>query len=100
MDFSKDILPWIIVLGCGGIVVLRFIYSVKKKGLRASAIQFIVEAEKMFGSKKGQEKMEYVVNAIKSVIPMPFSLLVTTDAVKAFCQSVFDEVKEALDYKG
>lgn len=100
MELIKEYLPWIIVvIGAAG-VLLRFAYNVKKNGLRTAAIQLIVKAEELFGSKTGQQKMEYVVNAIKAMIPSPFNLLITTDAVNAFCQKVFDEVKEALDYKG
>lgn len=98
MEMLQEYVPWIIVIVGGVLVVLKFVYNVKKNGLRTTAINLIVEAEKAFGSKKGQEKMEYVVNAIKSLIPYPFNLLITTDAVRSFCQSIFDEIKDALDY--
>ena len=81
------------------VAVLMYVaWQIKKNGLKNTAIQLIVEAEKQL--ENGDEKMNYCIEKMITLIPMPFSLFVTTDMVKDLIQSVFDKVKVALDYKG
>lgn len=84
------------------ILILAFClyYQIKQRGLRGTAIQLIVYAENMIGSGKGEEKMNYVIDKFIALLPMPFSVLFTREMVKTFIQEVFDEIKDALDYKG
>lgn len=85
------------------IVILAFIlylvWQIKKKGLRATAVDLIVKAEEMFRQGDNENKLNYVIDKIISItIPKPLSLFITRDSVKSFVQSVFDETKKALDY--
>jgi hypothetical protein len=43
--------------------------------------------------------MNYVIDKVIAVIPMPFSLFITRNTIKKFAQKIFDEVKAALDYQ-
>ena len=81
------------------IAVAYIIYMVKKDGIRATAIKFIVKAEKIIGSGHGEAKMDIVIDALTEVLPAPIRLFVTKENIKRFAESVFREVKDALDYK-
>jgi hypothetical protein len=74
-------------------------YLVKKNGLRATAIQLIVSAEKALGSGQGKEKMDMVIDGITNVLPIPLRMFITKSAIESFVQHIFDEVKQALDYR-
>lgn len=79
--------------------ILYLVWQIKKKGLRATAVDLIVKAEKMFRQGDNENKLNYVIDKIISItIPKPLSLFITRDSVKSFVQSVFDETKKALDY--
>lgn len=88
----------ILIIAC--ICALCYVlYLIRKNGLRATAIQLIVYAEKTLGSGQGKEKMDMVIDKMTELLPLPIRLFVTKEAIKGFVQHVFDEVKEALDYK-
>ena len=88
----------ILIIAC--VCVLGYLfYLIKKNGLRATAIELIVYAEKVLGSGKGKEKMDMVIDKFTAILPLPIRLFVTKEAIKVFVQHVFDEVKEALDYR-
>ena len=78
--------------------ILYLVWQIKKKGLRATAVDLIVKAEDMFKQGDNENKLNYVIDKIIAIIPMPLSLFITRDSVKSFIQSVFDETKKALDY--
>ena len=44
-------------------------------------------------------KLNYVIDEVIALLPMPFRLLITRETIKKFIQKVFDETKKALDYK-
>ena len=88
----------ILIIAC--VCVLGYLfYLIKKNGLRATTIQLIVSAEKALGSGQGKEKMDMVIDKFTAILPLPIRLFVTKEAIKTFVQHVFDEVKEALDYR-
>ena len=88
----------ILILAC--VCVLGYLlYSIKKNGLRATVIHLIVYAEERLGSGKGKEKMDMVIDGLTSCLPAPIKLFVTEESIKSFVQHVFDEIKEALDYR-
>ncbi len=90
----------ILILLIGFIIAVGYIcLSIKKEGLKDTTVKLIVKAEEMLGSGNGKEKMAYVVEALTTVLPLPFRLFVTTELLTEFVQSVFDLVKEALDYR-
>lgn len=79
--------------------ILYLVWQIKKKGLRATAVDLMVKAEEMFRQGDNENKLNYVIDKIISItIPKPLSLFITRDSVKSFVQSVFDETKKALDY--
>ena len=80
-------------------ILIYLLYQVKKNGLRATVIQLIVHAEKMLGSGQGKEKMAYVIDKFISFLPLPVRFFITREEVQDFVQHVFDEIKEALEYK-
>lgn len=90
----------IILLIVACIVALLVLwYKIQKDGLRQTVINLIVAAEKNFESGEGKEKMEAVIFGIHRLIPFPLSVFLTETAISTFCQMVFDEIKEALDYR-
>ena len=88
----------ILIIAC--VLILGYLLLlVKKNGLRATAIQLIVYAEQTLGSGKGKEKMDMVIDSLTACLPAPIRIFVTKENIKKFVQHIFDEIKEALDYK-
>lgn len=77
--------------------ILFIAWKVYKEGLRATAIDFIVEAERLY--EKGGVKKEYVIQQLIKIIPLPFSLFISEKMIDDFMQKIFDEIKTALDYR-
>lgn len=80
-------------------IAIFLIYKIKKNGLRKTAIQFIVEAEKEFEKGKNSEKFNYVLNAVYELLPSILKIFITKDMIVKLIQKTFDEIKVALDYK-
>lgn len=80
-------------------ILVYLLWRIKKDGLRQVVIELIVMAEAEYGSGKGEEKLEYVIEKFVGLIPMPFSLFITCNSVKKFVQYTFNSVKMALDYR-
>ena len=80
----------------GAIVYIAWV--LKKNGLRGTVIKLIVKAEDLYKQGENEEKLNYVIDKVVALIPMPFSLFITRTTVKKLIQKIFDEVKEALDY--
>lgn len=94
-----DILS-IVTIILGVIIISGTVYvSIKNRGLREVAISLIVEAEKAFEYGKNSEKFNYVFENFYERLPTIFKLLVTKENVINFIQTVFNEIKIALDYK-
>ena len=88
----------ILIIACI-IALLALWYKIQKDGLRETVVQLIVSAERTFASGEGKKKMEAVISGIHDFIPFPLNIFLTETAIASFCQMVFDEVKEALNYK-
>lgn len=80
-------------------VIGRIAWSIKKKGLKGTVIEMIVDAEERFKQGQNSQKLNYVIDKVIAVIPMPLSLFITRDTIKKFAQKIFDEIKVALDYQ-
>ena len=97
-----EYIPYIVL----AIVVIAFviyiIYSTKKKGLKQTALEWILIAEKEFQKGKNKEKFEYVYKAIYNVLPAFLKVFISEDVAEnilsKFIQGVFDFIKPALDY--
>ena len=85
------------------IIVIAFVlylaWQIKKKGLKQFAIDMIVKAEDMYKQGQNTEKMNYVIDKVIALVPMPLSLFITRETIKKFIQSIFDSIKTALDYQ-
>lgn len=100
MEFIQANLLEIIIVAVFAIIAILYVaWLIKKKGLRELAISLIVTAEDMFMKGQNTEKMDFAINKLIAAIPMPFKIFVTKDSIKKFIQGIFDEIKEALDYK-
>ena len=96
---SNEILC-IIILIFACISILGYLYwMIKKNGLRAVVVEFIVAAERQFEKGENQTKINYVIDRIINILPEFLKIFITRDNVKTFVQGVFDEVKQALDYR-
>lgn len=95
-------IPYIVIV----VVILAFIgciaYSVKKKGLKKAALEWILLAEKEFQKGENDNKFEYVYHAIYNLLPAIVRAFVSENVTKnilsKFIQDVFDYIKPALDY--
>lgn len=96
---NTDVLSVIVIVVGIAILIGCLYYQIKKSGLKGTAIELIVYAERMIGSGKGEEKMNYVIDKFIAYLPMPFRLLLTREMVKNFIQEVFDEIKDVLEYQ-
>lgn len=80
--------------------VIFLVYQIKKKGLRKTAIEFIVLAEEKFKQGQNAEKFNYVLNAVYELLPSFLKIFITKSMIIDFIQKIFDEIKVALDYRG
>ena len=100
LEFIQANLLEIIIVAVFAIAAVLYVaWLIKKKGLREIAISLIVMAEDNYMKGQNAEKMDFAINKLIESIPIPFSLFVTKDSVRKFIQKIFDEIKEALDYK-
>lgn len=78
---------------------LWLFWQIKKKGLKGFATEMILKAEDIYEKGKNEEKMNYVIDKVIALVPMPLSLFITRETVQDFIQKIFDSIKLALDYK-
>lgn len=78
-------------------LIIYCAWQIKKRGLKTAIVDLIVYAEGNI--QNNEDKFNYVVDRVISLIPMPFNLFVTEEMVGALVQKTFDLVKKALDYK-
>ena len=96
---NGDVISIIILVLSFVILIACLFYQIKKNGLRKVAMDIILRAEELLGSGKGKEKMQYAITQFIALLPAPLRLFVTPQAVEAFIQDVFDDIKETLEYK-
>lgn len=97
MNYSlllEIIITGIIFLG----ILLYVIWELKKKGLRKTVVDLIVIAEELFKDGEGNEKMNYVIDSIVVLLPLPLRVVLTRNTIRRFAQKIFDLIKDALDY--
>lgn len=92
-----------IIAALAVIFILYLIWQIKKKGLKEFAIDMILEAEEKIEQGQNDDKMNYVIKAIKSFlgktkIGLLLSVFITDENIEKFIQEVFDGLKKALDY--
>lgn len=85
-------LPLLVVIVA---VIIVLTYFIKRKGLRQVATDAIVWAERMYGTEEGKEKMQKAIDYMQQIIPI--LNFVPDSIIHSFIQSVFNQIKEALD---
>ena len=76
-------------------IIGTIIYLIKSKGLRKAAVDAIVWAENACKTEEGKVKMQEAIDYIQQLVPL---LNLVPDAlIHSFIQSVFDQIKVALD---
>lgn len=99
MDTLSIIVIVVIIALFLGIIAWRLYGSIKLKGLRQTAIDLIVEAEKGYEQGKNNEKFQAVFNGVLSALPAPARLILNESTINYFIQTIFDSIKVALDYE-
>lgn len=81
--------------------ILFLIYKYKKEYLGVVAYYAVIQAEQMYKSKQGQQKLEYAVNYVKQKLPWWIRWLISINAIKkaieyalSTLQGVFKGAKE------
>lgn len=97
-----EYIPYIVLAIVVIVFIASLIYSSKKKGLKQTALEWILIAEKEFQKGENKEKFAYVYKAIYNVLPAYIKVFVSQEVAEnilsKFIQGVFDFVKPALDY--
>jgi hypothetical protein len=99
---SKEIivaLTAVIVAICMTFVTLYIYFKdATLDSLRADAYTLFLKAENTFaGTGNGKEKMDFVVNAIKHVMPKWLKLFISDEMLKELLQMWFNNIKDLLD---
>ena len=97
-----EYIPYIVL----AIVVIAFviyiIYSTKKKGLKQTALEWILIAESEFQKGQNDAKFAFVYHSLYNLLPEVIKVFISEDVAKnilsKFIQDVFDYIKPALDY--
>ena len=79
------------------VAILYIAWKIYKNGLRKTAIDFIVEAEKLYDN--GGTKKTFVIENLQKALPFPFSIIISEKVIDDFMEKVFAEIKDALHYK-
>lgn len=81
------------------IIIMTVVYLKQKtlSEIRTDAHQLILAAETMYMHGQNKEKLQYVFRHIRRIIPMPFNLLISDDALYAIIEYWFRSVKDLLD---
>ena len=77
------------------IAIIMIVYLIQRKGIRQLATDAIVWAEETFKTEDGQKKMQEAIDYCQQVFP--FLNIIPDRLIKMFIQSVFDQIKGALD---
>ncbi len=78
------------------IITIYLIWVVYKNGLKSVIRHLIVEAESLL--EDNRDKFNTVVNGVLVRLPFPFNLI-PVRIIENLVQKIFDEIKEALDYR-
>lgn len=81
------------------IAILYLAWQIKKKGLRQTAVDLMVEAERKFKSGNGSLKMQIVVTGLFNKLGFPFTMI-PYSTLEKFAQEIFDELKESIEFQG
>lgn len=85
-------LPLVVVIIA---IILGIVIILKRKGLRQTAIDAIVWAEREFSTEEGKEKMQKAIDYCQQLVP--FLNFIPDALIQSFIQGVFNQIKEALE---
>lgn len=103
MDVISENLAVFLLIGIPGllVVVSGAVYFIRKRGLdqiRQDVYALFVEAERLFTeSGAGQEKLNYVVEKARELLPKYIQVLISKEKLEQIIQFWFDEAKDFLD---
>lgn len=104
MEWIKSNLPELIVLVIAVIsFILYLIYLCKRDGLRKVALRAILEAEKLYNSTTGKERLAFAIAYVYDVLPSYIKVVLPKAFLESFLenfiQEVFNQVKDLLDFE-
>ena len=79
------------------LILIKWVRDTGLENIRGEVYQLFLKAEHSYQNGDNTEKFEYVINAAREMIPMPFSLFITESLLRSVIQSWFDLVKDLLD---
>ena len=92
----------VIIAGVVIVIALAIIVylNIKENGIRKTIVNYIVLAEEKFEKGMNEDKFDFVFKALDSLIKNPIlKIFFNKSAIQKLIQTIFDEVKEALDYR-
>lgn len=89
-------MEYVIIVLAVLIIAFFIAWQIYKNGLKATIISLIVEAERLLDD--NQDKFNTVVNGVLGRLPIPFNMI-PVSFIEKLVQKIFDEIKEALDYR-
>ena len=104
MEWIRFNLPELIILLLAVIAfILYIIYLCKRDGLRKVAIRAILEAEKLYNSTTGKERLAFAISYVYDVLPTYIKAVLPKAFLESFLenfiQEVFNQVKDLLDFE-
>ena len=100
---QNNLLELIIIFIIIILFLIYLFYLIKKEGLRNVALRAILEAEKLYNSTTGKERLSFAVNYVYDYLPsyikLVFSKKILEEYLQKFIQTIFDQVKDLLDYE-
>lgn len=90
--------PAILLCAAALLYVFYLAWNKRWEEIRKLAYKFILQAEKSItGSKRGQERFNFVLTKLYSLIPWWLQFLISEKSLRKKLQSWFNDVKDYLD---
>lgn len=75
------------------IVILFLLYKYKKEYLNVLAYYAVVQAEQLYKSKQGQEKLSFAIQSIRSSLPWWLSWLISEKLIRSTIEQVLSNLQ-------
>lgn len=80
-----------------GFIVYLYIRNKTLEDIRVDVYQLFLKAEKLYLSGEGKQKMEFVIQRARSMLPVWAKFFITEELLERIIQLWFDAVKDLLD---
>lgn len=81
-----------------GLMIYTYFRDKTMEQIRADVYKLFLQAEHAFKtSEMGKQKMEWVIQKARSLLPSWLQMLITEEVLQSIIQSWFDEIKDLLD---